>query len=492
MFIEIITALFLAWVIWSMVTYAGKRNMPPGPFPLPLIGNTLQMLSNPQNPFEELARKYGDIFTFYRPSGPVVVLNNASLIHEARVGTKDDLSGRNPEDLYPFDQIFGSNSVSMADYSPAYIFRRKVFKSAMHVFGSGIDESVERARRVVDIAIEQIDSDPETPFCPRTLLVSATLSQLWLWLSSKEEPPLGPVVTSLREYLDIANDLASQSPLFQLFPFLRFFPTKFRRNIKRACEIPQATLYPEFRSHQKTYTPGVVRDLTDSFICAYEKEFSKETGKDIGSLEDIPTLMMDAVFGASDTTSNSLTWLILYLALHQDVQRKIHAEIDTIIGKDRLPDMRDVPNMPYLQSTLCEVQRISGVIPFSASNAIRDITIRGYKIPKGTFVMINMKQAHHDEREWPEPNGFKPERFLDSDGNFVGWSKLHAFMPFGLGRRDCPGSQLAKIMMFIFASTLLHRYKIEIPEGAEKPSTESPFIASVVRPKDFKVIAKKR
>jgi cytochrome P450 len=492
MLFEIAISLVLAWFIWSMATCMEKRKMPPGPFPLPFVGNTVQMLSDPHNAFKKLAKKYGDIFTFYRPAGAVVVLNNASLIREARVGRKDDLSGRNPEHMYPFGEIFGFNDLSISDYSPAYIFRRRVFKSAMHVFGSGIEDSVDRARHAVDIAIEEIDLNPEKPFCPKNILDNAILAQLWGWLSSKNEPVNGRTITSLREYLDIATELALQSPLFHLFPFLRFFPTKFSRNIKRAQEITRAFIIPEFRAHQKTYTPDIVRDLTDAFISAYEKEIAKDTGKDIGTSEDIPSLMMDVLFGGADTTSTSLTWFILYVALHEDVQRKIHEEIDAVIGAARLPNLRDAHDMPYLQSTLCEVQRISGILPFSGSNAMHDITIDGYHIPKGTFVMINLKQAHQDEREWPEPSEFKPERFLDSNGRFVGWNKLNGFIPFGLGRRDCAGSPLAKIMMFIFASTLLHRYKIELPQDSEKPSTESPFISAVVRPKNFKVIAKQR
>ena len=70
-----------------------------------------------------------------------------------------------------------------------------------------------------------------------------------------------------------------------------------------------------------------------------------------------------------------------------------------------------------------------------ASNTIRDITIGGYHIPKGTLVGLNLPKVLSDEREWQEPEKFKPERFLDHDGKFVGWNKLHGFMPFGIGRR---------------------------------------------------------
>ena len=146
MFFEIVISLVFIWFVWSITTYIGKRKLPPGPFPLPFIGNTLEMLKDPHDPFGKLAKRYGDILTFYQPAGRVVVLNNATLIREAKLGRKDDMAGRSPEFMYPFGEIFGFNDVSISDYSPKYIFRRKVFKSAMHVFGSGVDKTVERAR----------------------------------------------------------------------------------------------------------------------------------------------------------------------------------------------------------------------------------------------------------------------------------------------------------------------------------------------------------
>ena len=255
------------------------------------------MLKDPHDPFGKLTKRYGDIFTFYQPAGRVVVLNNATLIREAKVERKDDMAGRSPEFMYPFGEIFGFNEITISDYSPKYIFRRKVFKSAMHVFGSGVDKSVDRARRAVDIAIEEIDLKNGQPFCPKKLLDSAMLVQLWEWLSSRNEPIEGTTITSLRELNDILLDIAYQSPLYHLFPFLRFFPTQFRRNIKRSRDIVHAVFEIEFEEHQKTYTPGVVRDLTDSFISAYKNELAKENGKDIGSIDDIASLMAEVALG---------------------------------------------------------------------------------------------------------------------------------------------------------------------------------------------------
>jgi cytochrome P450 len=171
------------------------------------------------------------------------------------------------------------------------------------------------------------------------------------------------------------------------------------------------------------------------------------------------------------------------------VQSKIHEELDAVVGHDRLPNWKDAESLPYLQATLCEVERVSVITTLFGTNAIRNTTIAGYHIPKGTFVGLNISKVHEDNREWEEPDKFKPERFLDEDGKFVGWNKLCGFMPFGIGRRECPGQTLAKVMMFSLASILLHRYKIELPEGAEIPTTKMSTPQLVTQTNDFLVVA---
>ena len=202
--------------------------------------------------------------------------------------------------------------------------------------------------------------------------------------------------------------------------------------------------------------------------------------------------MADVTAAGSDTTAHSLTWFLLYMVLNPDIQERIEKEINLAVNNDRLLNWKDARNMSYLQATLCEVQRASGLSGVGGTNAICEVKIAGYHIPKGTFVAINLCKLHHDEREWPEHEKFQPERFLDSDGKFVGWSKLKGFLPFGVGHRECAGQSLAKIMMFTFASILLYCNKFEVPEGVETPTTEVSGPALISCLMDFKIVAKKR
>jgi hypothetical protein len=341
--------------------------------------------------------------------------------------------------------------------------------------------------------MKEIETQPDRSFSPKNLLESSIVVQLWEWLTSKKIALDDPIVKEINEFNAIFNRQALMSSIYQLFPFLCYLPTQFTREIKRAEQIRETIFPKEYRAHQESYIPGTIRDLTDSFISAYEKELAKETRKDIGSKDTgIPGLMLNVVFAGSATSSTWLTWFFLYMVLYPNVQSKIHEELDEVVGRDRLPNWKDAKSLPYIQATLCEVGRASGSTAFIGTNAIRDTTIAGYHIPKGTFVGLNLPKVHEDEREWPEPEKFKPERFLDEDGKFVGWNKLHGFMPFSVGRRECPGQSLAKIMMFSFSSLLLHHYKIELPKGAEMPSTKVSTPKLFALPDDFLVVAKPR
>ena len=493
MIFEILAALFLVYFIhYFITTMMVRRKMPPGPFPYPFVGNIPHLFTDPVDPYGKLADKYGDIYSLFFPSGDkIVVLNTATLVRKARLNNQNNLSGRSPGAIYPWNEIFGNDLIT-SDYSPGYRFRRRVFKTAMHVFGSGIEQATERAAHAVNVAMKEIDSKKGQPFSPRGVLESSILVQLWNWLTSTKLQLGDPLIKDLSEFARVLAKQALLTTIHQCIPFFSYLPTKSSREIRWAKQI-QYKVFPEaYRTEKETYTPGIIRHLTDSFISCYEKEICKETKKDIGSMDDIAGLMADVAFAGSDTTSTSLTWFLLYMALHPDIQEKVQREINSVINNDRLPSWKDAQNMPYLQATLCEVQRASGMMAVVGTNAIQDIEIAGYHVPKGTFVAVNLCKLHHDDREWPEPEKFKPERFLDSDRQFVGWTKLNGFLPFSVGRRECPGQSLAKIMMFTFASTLLHYYKFELLEGEEISSPEMSELAIVKRPKDFQIVAKKQ
>ena len=149
-----------------------------------MIGNIPAVLFSTK-PLIELKQKYGDIVTVNLVEKTVIV-SSASLAREARVTNKDDVVGASFTSVYLLNIIVGPNDVAFSDYGTPYLFRKKVFKLAMHVFGSGIDKVEERGSHAVNCTLEKIKSLKDRPFSPKKLIASAILVQLWQWLTSQK------------------------------------------------------------------------------------------------------------------------------------------------------------------------------------------------------------------------------------------------------------------------------------------------------------------
>lgn len=148
------------------------------------------------------------------------------------------------------------------------------------------------------------------------------------------------------------------------------------------------------------------------------------------------------LFGAgTETTTTTLAWAILFMALHQDIQERLHREIIDIIGMTMPPKMEHRQLMPFTEACLLEVQRLGDIVPLGVPHALTaDVHFMGYFIPKGTTVMSNLNSVHRDPNLWPDPEAFKPDRFLDENGKVVNREKM---IPFSTGT-SCRQLELLK------------------------------------------------
>eukprot|EP00058_Branchiostoma_floridae_P001707 XP_002587195.1 hypothetical protein BRAFLDRAFT_61690 [Branchiostoma floridae] len=145
--------------------------------------------------------------------------------------------------------------------------------------------------------------------------------------------------------------------------------------------------------------------------------------------------------------------------------------------------------MPYTEATLTEVSRVAPVSPLTVPHGTSNDTVfRGYNIPKDTVVTVNVWSVHHDPNLWPEPEKFDPSRFIDDDGKYV---KRNEIISFSIGRRVCPGEQLARMELFLIFTSLLQCFTFKLPDGAPKPS-EKGMRGPIYKPVPFMLIAEPR
>lgn len=170
-----------------------------------------------------------------------------------------------------------------------------------------------------------------------------------------------------------------------------------------------------------------------------------------------------------ETTVSTFRWAILAMMKHPEIQEKVFKEIEANLGLERIPTMADKLRLPYVVATLNEVQRWGNILPINLFHTNdTDFQLGGYTIPKNVTVIPQISVLAIDEKVFPEPEMFRPERFLEPDGKTL--SKIDQFAPFSMGKRQCLGEGLARAELFLIFVYLMQRFKFSIPPGAQEPS----------------------
>jgi len=142
---------------------------------------------------------------------------------------------------------------------------------------------------------------------------------------------------------------------------------------------------------------------------------------------------------------------------YPDIQKSVHQELDSVLGRERQPTWSDHINLPYTLAVIYEAMRQHTVVPISMLRcASQGTKIAGYDIPKETIVMTNIWGVHHDVESWKDPFDFKPERFIQDGKTF----RPQEFIPFSFGKRNCPGEDMAIMTVFLYFASIMQRYTI--------------------------------
>jgi len=242
-------------------------------------------------------------------------------------------------------------------------------------------------------------------------------------------------------------------------------------------------LVKEVEEHSTDFDSGNPKDFIDVYLAS----IGKDTGQDLNML-DLTDCIWDFFMAGTETSSTTLKWIILYLVIHQNVQDRCRAELRSVLGS-RKASVADMPQLPFLQATIAEVQRIAYIAPMSLPHrTTRPTEVDGYRFPENTIFMANISFMMNDPEYFDRPQEFNPDRFMTSDGRYV---KNERLVPFGIGKRYCMGELLARNEVFLFTSDLLQRIKLLPPTSNPIPDPNK-FLCNFTRiANDFHVRVEK-
>lgn len=239
-----------------------------------------------------------------------------------------------------------------------------------------------------------------------------------------------------------------------------WLPLPWRPGVRRALRTLDALILGVLQERRRL--PGEHRDMLAMLMSAADEEGDGERLSD----QEVRDQCMTMFLAGHETTATALTWWGWAMAAHPEVARWAATEVDQVLG-GRVPGHADIARLPYLAQTLKETLRIRPPAPALFNReAIEDVQIGPWTLPKGALVMVTPYAVHHDPRWFPDPDRFDPDRFSPQRAESI---PRGAYMPFGAGPRVCIGNSFALLEMTQIAAMLLQRFELHWPDGALQP-----------------------
>ncbi|KAM9617511.1 cytochrome P450 2C19 isoform 5-T5 [Trichechus inunguis] len=435
----------------------GKGKLPPGPTPLPIIGNILQLdVKDISRSLHNFSKAYGPVFTLYFGMKPTVVLHGYEAIKEALIDLGEEFSGRGH-----FPVAERTNKEFGVVFSNGKIWKetRRFSLMTLRDFGMGKRSLENRVQEEACCLVEELRKTNASPCDPTFILACAPCNVICSIIFQNRFDYTDENFLNLIGILSENTQILS-TPWMQIcstFPMLLdYFPGIHNKLFNNAIFL-KSYILGKVKDHQETLDINNPRDFIDCFLIRMEQEKHNQQSDFI--VENLLATISDLFGAGTETTSTTLRYGLLLLLKYPEVAAKVQEEIDRVVGRHRSPCMQDRGSMPYTDAVIHEILRYIDLIPMGLPHAVtRDIKFRDYIIPKGTTIMTSLSSVLYDSKEFPNPEMFDPGHFLDESGNF---KKSDYFMAFSAGKRICLGEGLARMEVFIYLTTILQKFTLK-------------------------------
>ncbi|KAF3626092.1 Cytochrome [Capsicum annuum] len=269
------------------------------------------------------------------------------------------------------------------------------------------------------------------------------------------------------ELLEESATMLTSFFVSDFFPYLAWIDKltgltdRLEKNFKNLDEFYEELIEQHLDPNKPKSIEGDLLDI----LLQLKKE--KSTSIDL-TLEDIKAILMNVLLAGSDTSAAAIIWAMTTLIKNPKVMKKVQEEIRRSVGKkDGILNEDDIQNLPYFKAVIKESFRLYPSVPLLIPReSMEKSTLEGYEIQTGTIIHVNAWAIARDPEIWENPEKFIPERFLNNNIDFKGQD--FEFIPFGAGRRGCPGIALGVASMELASSNLLYAFDWELPRGMKK------------------------
>ncbi|XP_031486403.1 trans-cinnamate 4-monooxygenase-like [Nymphaea colorata] len=469
--------LFVAAVVAVVVSrLRGKRfRLPPGPIPVPIFGNWLQVGDdlNHRN-LTQLARRFGDIFLLRMGQRNLVVVSSPELAKEVlhtqgvEFGSRtrnvvfDIFTGKGQDMVFT---VYGEHWRKMRRIMTVPFFTNKVVQQYR---GGWEDE----AARVVEDMRSNPKAATEGVVLRRRLQLMMYNNMYRIMFDRRFESEDDPLFVRLKALNGERSRLAQsfEYNYGDFIPVLRPFLRGYLRLCKEIKET-RLKLFKDFFVEERkklASTMGSSQSSSGELKCAIDHILDAQNKGEINE-DNVLYIVENINVAAIETTLWSIEWGIAELVNHPEIQRKLRHELDTVLGPGVQITEPDMAKLPYLQAVIKETLRLRMAIPLLVPHMnLHDAKLNGYDIPAESKILVNAWFLANNSDHWKKPEEFRPERFLEEEAKVEANGNDFRYLPFGVGRRSCPGIILALPILGITIGRLVQNFELLPPPGQSK------------------------
>ncbi|RZC48966.1 hypothetical protein C5167_017390 [Papaver somniferum] len=449
--------LFLIWFISVILVRKFFPNtrprvfLPPSPIALPIIGHLHLLGPIPHQALHKLSNRYGPLIHLFLGSVPCLVASSADTAKEF-LKTHDLSFSFRPQSAAVHHLTYGSGDFSFAPYGPYWKFMKKLCMSEL-LGGEAVDVGRELTRLANNIISRMTMgtkcSGSENEADAVRLLVQEVAELTGTF--------------NLSDYIWVCKHLDVQGLRKRYKDLHRRFDDMVEKIIDKKLK----------RKNDEMGTHGIDEDSTKDLVDILLDIAEDDNAEMKLTRENIKAFILDIFAAGTDTSALTTEWALAELMNNPDMFEKARKEIDSVIGKSRLVEESDLHNLPYIQAIVKETLRLYPTSPIILRESSEDCKVLGYDIPAGTRLFVNVWAIGRDPKNWENSLKFQPERFMNEEGS--GQSSLDVrgqhfhLLPFGSGRRGCPGTSLALQVVQTTLAGIIQCFEWKLKNGESFP-----------------------
>ncbi|CAH8349470.1 unnamed protein product [Eruca vesicaria subsp. sativa] len=475
----------VAFVFFASILIARKAkkktlNLPPGPPKLPIIGNLHQLGSQPHRSISKFSEKYGSLMSLNFGKVCTVVVSTPEAARDVLKTFDVDCCSR-PYLTYAARITYGLNDIAFSPYNKYWREVRKM--AVVELFTGKRVQSLRHVREdevasFVDFLKQSASAENLVNFNQKLMKLSGSvICRVGFGINLKGSKLENTYDEVIQGTMEVLGNFAAAD----YFPVIGRF-IDWITGLHSKCEKVFKAMDAFFDQCIKLHLDD--ESIKDDFIALLLKLEREET--ELGEFQftrnHTKGILLDVLLGGIDTAATAMTWVMTHLIANPRVLKKVQAEIREVIkNKDDITE-EDIEGLEYLKLVIKETFRINPLLPLLIPRETsNDVKIGGYDIPKKTWIHVNAWAIHRNPNIWKDPEVFIPERFIENKIDYKGLN--FELLPFGGGRRMCPGMGMGMALVHLTLINLLYRFDWNLPEGMEAKDVDVEESYGIVCPK---------